>query len=343
MVTALNMLDLAALEQKPLKKAVLISMFKGQLPSPMEQLPVENAQSLAQQVVRMTDAGTPTTRNLGDAVAAYKASFSDRTETLKIIENKITMDKIYLDIKTFIQDPLALQLKSYSMIVKLTVNNLFINGDPGADTTAPAGVQYRLNRDATFVGQSVDAAGADVNTTDDLRNSFLDTVDNAVTLCGGGAPDMMVVNRQTWLMLRSILRRLKYMDLTKDSYDRQIMVYGGGGQGGGGIKIINAGQVPANALDASSAGQVILNGGNGAGGITDVFGNANATVLYLFQTQGEDGVKLLELFPLRTLKVGIDPGNPGQYVVDVTWPIGFSFPYIFCVSSVQGFDTSTAS
>lgn len=321
---ALNFLDLAALEQKPLKKAVMMSMFQSVLPSPMEQLPIENANSLAQQVVRITDYGTPSTRNLGEAVAAYKATFSDRTETLKIIENKITLDKIYLEIKTFIQDPLQLQVKAYSAVVRNLVNDLFINGDPGVTDTDPAGIFYRLNHDATFNGQSVNAAALDVDGSDANRNTWLNHIDQAITLCGGGDPDICVVNRQTWIALRAALRTLKLFDTTRDQFDRAIMTYGN-------LKIINAGNKPSGVLSAAAAGQVI-----GDDAQTDIFGNASSTPMYFFQTKGEDGVKLLQLHPLRVNKIGIDPGDPGQYVIDLTWPIGFSFPQAFCVSSVQG-------
>src|SRR5574341_1041251 len=100
---ALTMLDLAAIEQRPLKKAVLMAFFESQLPSPMEQLPIEPATALSQKTVRLTDAGTPSTRNLGDAVAAYNATFSAREETLKLLENKVTRNKVLLDVKSYIQ------------------------------------------------------------------------------------------------------------------------------------------------------------------------------------------------------------------------------------------------
>ena len=36
---AITLLDTAAIEQKPLKKAVLMAMFKGRLPSPVVSCP----------------------------------------------------------------------------------------------------------------------------------------------------------------------------------------------------------------------------------------------------------------------------------------------------------------
>jgi len=324
---AITLLDTAAIEQKPLKKAVLMAMFKGRLPSPVDFLPIENAKSLAQEVTRLTDPGTPSTRNIGEAVAAYAAVFTRGQETLKIIENKITIDKVLLDVQTYIEDPIALQTRTYSLVIKNTVNNLLVNGDPSADASDPAGLQYRLVNDAMFLAQAVNAAALDVDANDATRNSWVDYIDEAITLCGGGAPDLAVINRQTWIKFRSALRNLKVLDTTKDQFDRMIMQYGN-------TKFLDAGNTPAGALSSAATGQVILNDGS-----TSSFGTANSTPMFFLST-AEEGVRLLQLHPLRITKVGLDPGDPGQFVVDVTWPIGFLIPQKFALSSVQGLDIS---
>jgi len=322
----LTMLDMAAIQQKPLVKGIMMAMFKGVLPSPMEQLPVKTVGALAQRVSRLTDAGAPSTRNINEAVAVYAAHFTTGTETLKIIENKIPIDKVLLAEKNHIQDPMTLQTKTYSSVVRNTVNDLLINGDPVADESNPAGLQYRLGNDAMFLNQCVDANALDVDNSDTERNLWLDHIDEAITLCGGGNPDICIVNRQTWIKFRSALRVLKLLDTTKDQFDRLIMRYGN-------VRIINAGQLPANVLTSAAAGQVI---GDDTG--TSVFGTATSTPMYFLDTRSEEGCKLLQLHPLKVTRVGLDASDPGQFVVDVTWPIGFHLPQKFCVSSVQGLD-----
>ena len=328
MAGAINMLTVAATEQKPLKKAIIMAMFKGVLPSPMDFLPLGNANALSQQVTRLTDAGAPSTRNINEAVAAYEAKFTTGTETLKIIENKIQIDKVLLDVKTYIQDPLTLQIKTYSAVVRNTVNDLLINGDPGSDPTQPAGLQHRLASDALFVNQGVDAGGLNVDNNDAARLSWLNYIDEAIELCGGGKPDLCIINRQTWRAFRAAQRTLKTLDTTKDQFDRVIMQYGG-------VKFVNAGQKAANVLSSAAAGQVI-----GDDAQTDIFANASSTPMYFLSTEATEGIRLLQLHPLRVTKVGLDPGNPGQFVVDVTWPIGFLIPQKFALSSVQGLDIS---
>ena len=323
---AVNMLDVAAIEQKPLKKAIIMAMFKGVLPSPMDFLPLGNANALSQQVSRLSDAGAPSTRNINEAVAAYNAKFTTGTETLKIIENKIQIDKVLLDVKTYIQDPLTLQIKTYSAVVRNTVNDLLINGDPGSDPTQPAGLFQRLASDALFVDQGVDAGALDVDNNDANRLSWLNYIDEAIELCGGGKPDICIVNRQTWRAFRAAQRTLKTLDTTRDQFDRVIMQYGG-------VKFLNAGQKPANILDSSAAGQVI-----GDDAQTDIFGNASSTPMYFLSLEASEGVRLLQLHPLRVTRVGLNPADPGQFIVDVTWPIGFLIPQKFALSSVQGLD-----
>lgn len=323
---ALTMLDMAAIEQKPLKKAIMKAMFKGVLPSPMEQLPVETANALTQQVTRLTSAGSPSTRNINDTVSAYEAKFTTGVETLKIIENKIEVDKVLLDVKTYIQDPLSLQVTTYSAVIRNTVNHLLINGNPTADETQPAGLHYRLQNDAMFLNQGVDANGLATYTNEATALSWLNLIDEGIELCGGGAPDICVVNRQTWRGFRAALRRNKLLDTTRDQFDRVIMQYGT-------TKFINAGQKPDNVLDSSAAGQVI-----GDDTQTSIFGTASSTPMYFLSTAAEEGCKLLQLHPLRVTRVGINPNDPGKFVIDVTWPIGFLLPQKFCLSSVEGLD-----
>ena len=320
-----TLLDMAAIEKRPMARAIIRAMFTATLPSPIDTIPVVNALALSQQIVRLSDAGAPSTRNIGQAVTAYAAKFVDATETLKIIENKITIDKVLLDVKTYIQDPIKLQTDQYAQTVKLLMNELLIAGDPGTDVTQPAGLDYRLRNQALFVGQSVNAAGLNVDNSDANRNEWLDKMSEAVDLARAQA-DICIVNRQTYQALRSALRNLKLYDTTKDQFDRQVMVYDG-------VRFYDAGQKPAGALQSSATNQII-----GDDNATSIFNTGSTTPMYFLSTKGEQGVKVLQLHPLRVTKPGIDASDPGVFVIDVTWPIGFLVPHKFAISSVQGLD-----
>ena len=160
---SVTMLDVAAAEQKPLRRGILKAIFTVGLPSYVEQLPIEKANAFSQQTLRVSDMGTPSTRNVGQAVSAYNAQFDNQTETLKIIENYISIDKELLEVSSYVQDVLTMQTEAYGEVVKLTANNLLVAGNPGSDVTQPAGLDYRVRNDALFINQSVNAAGLDVD------------------------------------------------------------------------------------------------------------------------------------------------------------------------------------
>lgn len=324
---ALNALDLAVLEKDALKKGVMLAMFKSALPSPMDFLPVENAQSLTQQVIRMTDPGTPSTRNLNDTVTAYQAQFTRGAETLKIIENKVVIDPTFLDIKTYVQDPITTQIKAYAKVVRTTINDLLINGDPGSDVTQPAGFDYRLRNDADFNGQNIDGNNLDVDGSDANRLTWLDNIDEAIQQANSIA-NQIVVNKQTHLKLRSALRALKILDTTRDQFDRKIFTYGDS-------KIIDAGQKPAGVITGLAADQVIPDDTT-----TSIAGTASTTPMYFVNTVDEEAVKLLQLHPFKVTKLGINPNAPNENVTDIKWVIGFLVPQKFSIAGLDGLNIS---
>lgn len=322
-----TLLDMAVVEQKPIKKAILISMFKGRLPSPIDVLPVKGANALSQSVVRMTDPGSPSLRALNTDVAAFKARFADRDEVLTIMENKIVIDKVLLDVKSYVHDPVAMQTRAYGAIVKNTLNHIFINGDPTVTPVEPAGLDFRLRTDAHYLQQSVNANNLDVDASEANRLLFMDHLDDLFTRVNGGAASFLGVNRQTWIKIRSILRAQKVLDTTKDQFDRVIMVYGNS-------KILDCGNRPSAALkvgDGTATDQVI-----GDDTSTSTFGTAASTPIYCFSTEGDDGAQLLQLSPMKVQKLGIDAGNPSDFVIDVYWPWGFSIQDRFALGSIQG-------
>lgn len=324
---ALNALDIAVAERDPLKKGIMMAMFKSALPSPMDRLPVETANALTQQVIRMTDPGSPSTRNLNDTVTAYQAQFTRGQETLKIIENKVTVDPVFMEQKNYVQDPVQMQITAYGKVVRTTVNDLLINGDPGSDVTQPAGLDYRLRNDAMFSGQAIDGGALNVDADEASRLLWLRHIDNAIVRANGIA-NICIVNTQTWVQLRSVLRTQRLLDTTKDQFDRMIMAYGN-------TQILDAGQKPAGVITGAVAQQVIADDG-----ITGIFGDASSTPMYFLNTEGDEGARLLQLSPFKAEKLGINPNSPSEFVIDLRWVIGFLLPVKFCLSSVDGLDIS---
>lgn len=325
MASDLTLLDIAATVKEPVTSQVLLGAFEGQIPSPVDFIPTKKVSNLSMKTVRVTDPDAPTTRAIGGSAGSYKAKVGDRTESLKIIQDKVTFDVIFLKQDDYIEDPVDLQFRIYGESLKHELNNLVVNGDPGADDTEPEGLQYLLNNDAMFSGQGVDAAGLNVDSSDATRLSWLDNIDAAMELCGGGAPDICIVNRQTHRKFRSTIRALKLFDTTRDQFDRQVLMYEN-------TKFVDAGQTPAGMLSPSGT-QVLLDDG-----YTDIFGNSSASLMFFLSFKGNMGYKIAHLGPPENDRLGKNPNDPAQYVVDMTYCFGPSVPIRFGISTLQGLD-----
>lgn len=327
MASDVTLLDIAATVKEPVTSQVLLGAFEGQLPSPVDFYPTRKVDQLSMKTVRVTDPDAPTTRAIGGSAGSYKAKVSDRTESLKVIQDKVTFDVVFLKQKGYIEDPIDLQFRIYGESLKHELNNLIVNGDPGADETEPEGLQYLADNDAMFSGQGVDAGGLDVDANDANRNTWLDRIDEAMELSGGGAPDICILNRQSYRKFRSALRNLKLYDTTQDQFDRRVMMYEN-------TKFVDAGQTPAGMLSPSGT-QVLLDDG-----YTDIFGNSSASIMFFVSFKGEMGAKIAHLGPPENERLGINPNDPAQYVVSMTYCPGFSYPIRFAFSTLQGLDVS---
>lgn len=321
----LSMLDAAALQQPDMMKKIMDAMFKGTLPTPMEYIPTASAQALSAQIVRITDAGSPAVRDINAEPAVYKASLTTGVENLKIIANTQIVDKVLLEQKNFVTDPLEVQTRTYAQAVRAFMNHLLINGNPGTTVAEPSGLDYRLRNDATFIGQSMDGNSlALLAVTDAEMATWLELIDNAIARLRGQC-DMIIVNLQTWLKFRSALRTAKLLATTRDSFDREITMYGT-------VKMIDAGQKPAGLVTGAAADQVIGNDTQ-----TSIFDAAvtASTPMYFLSTNSEEGFRILQMHPLRVERFPPSSGNPSSHVLDWTWPVGFYTPIKFCIASVQ--------
>lgn len=310
-------------EKNPVLKKVYEGFFKGRLPTPTDFIPRETVDSFGPRSLHLTSTDTPTTRNLNGAAGAYRVKYADRNETVKIIQDALKIDVEQTEV-SYVRDPIDLQLTQYGRDLSAHENDLLINGNPDTDDTQPAGLLYRFNNDAAMLGQGVDAANLVPNTNDATRDSFLLLLDEASELCGGGSPDLMVMNRQSWRIFRACLRNRKFLDQNRDQFDRMIQSYNG-------AKFVNPGKTAATQLSAAAAGQIML-----ADGTTSIFGTASMSQIIFLATEGDDGIRILQVHGLKTQKVGINPNNTTELVQDMRSTFGLMLPSQFCASILDG-------
>ncbi len=325
MVGEIPLIESALHEKNPALKEVYEGMFKGRLPSHSEYIPRTTVDTFGPKSLHLTLTDRPTTRNLNAPAGSYRAKWSDRSETIKVIQDSLKIDIEQTEVSYMSgQDPIDLNLRQYGRDLLALENELILTGDPSADDTVPAGLQFRFNNDATLIGQAVDANNLDIDASDANRFSFLEFLDESHELCGGGVVDIMCMNRQTWRKFRAALRVLRILDNHQDQFDRMVNTYNG-------AMFCNPGLRPENQLSAAPAGQIIP-----VDTTTSVFGDANTTPIYNISHKGKEGLRVLQVHGLKTDRLGRNPENVTEVVVDMRSTLGLFLPTKFCVSLLDG-------
>ena len=328
---AMTIIEAAMLEQKKLRKGVLQAFWENLQPSPAERIPWEGTTSLGVTVAMLGQVDAPTMRHLNPAsITAWQARFDQMQETLKILENTIVIDPVLLEIKDTVQDLRVSQVTAYMRTVNYLVNDLFINGDGVTNPTNPHGIKYRLENDAKFAGQTIDAgvaAAFDVDASDANRYTWLEFLDKTIYLIDGGKPDAIICNQQTWLKFWDALRRLRLLDQTKDQFDREILRYRG-------IPILDAGQKVAGAILGGASNQVIADDGE----TSPIYARANTTSMYAVKW-GPDYCLGLQLGGGLDVKHFGELGSATyQDVTRLRWVFGFATFHPRCVARLAGLD-----
>jgi len=325
MVGEIPLIESALHEKNPALKEVFEGMFKGRLPSHSEYIPRTTVDTFGPKSLHLTLTDRPTTRNLNAAAGSYRAKWSDRSETIKVIQDSLKIDIEQTEVSYMSgQDPIDLNLRQYGRDLLALENELILTGDPTADDTVPSGLQFRFNNDATLIGQAVDAGDLDIDADDTSRFAFLEFLDESHELCGGGVVDIMCMNRQTWRKFRAALRVLRILDNHQDQFDRMVNTYNG-------AMFCNPGLRPENQLSAAPAGQIIP-----VDTTTSVFGDANTTPIYNISHKGKEGLRVLQVHGLKTDRLGRNPENVTEVVVDMRSTLGLFLPTKFCVSLLDG-------
>jgi len=138
----------------------------------------QNVEALDATVVYISGYPALTWRNVGGTPGEAKATFAQRTEALKAIGGQIPVDRLVLKAKNTVQDLRQSQIDAHVEAMAYEFNDMFINGDPLADESIPAGLRYRMTNEERFTSQTISAGAAyDVDADDahllphDLLNS----------------------------------------------------------------------------------------------------------------------------------------------------------------------------
>lgn len=318
---ALTLADMASLAENKLRQGVIYGLAKATRMGDL--LPFTSTNALDATVVYISGYPSLSWRNVGGTPAESKATFAQRTEALKALSAKMTVDRLVLRAKNLVQDLPSSQIKAHTEAIAFEFNDMFINGDPTADASIPAGIRYRVGNEARFTDQRLNT-GADISiapgATEAVMHSFLDLINNAVSRVGD-QPDAIICNRQTKLAITSVARRLKCYDVTKDSFDRKVDRFDG-------IPIVDIGPKRSAAHKGAAYGtadQILLHNAYPIGGA------ANSSLLYVVRF-GEDFLCGIQNGDITVENFVKDPGNPQNLVAYIEWvcTIGIFRPDAIC-------------
>jgi hypothetical protein len=301
---ALTLADMGALAETKLRQGVIYGLAKatrmGQL------LPFVPTEALDATVVYISGYPALSWRNVGGTPAESKATFAQRTEALKALSAKITVDRLVLKAKNLVQDLRASQIKAHTEALAFEFNDTFINGDPTADASSPAGIRYRMQNEERFTNQILSAGAAyDVDADSAHIHTWLDLIDEGFDRVGN-EPSAIICNRQTKRKLAGVARREKLFDVTKDMFDREIERYRG-------VPIVDIGPNRAGAHKGAAyatTDQILLHNGYGA--------SSNASEMYIVRF-GEDDLCGIQNGDVVVENFVKDPGSPQNLVAYIEW------------------------
>jgi len=252
MLTLADMAQLSTLT--PFTQAIVYSMLShSQL---FERLPFDEVGDINTMVMEATGLPTPSHRAINPtAINVAQARFGQRVESLKIISDKIRVDRQLLNNKSSHVDPRTAAIDQYSRAVAYEVVNQYFNGNPVTNPDQPAGLIYRFQTDLRLSSgsaapatqkQVIDANAQNRDlTAAAARLDFLNDIHELISLIDGGNPDVLLTNRQGKLALGAAARGERQMRTDKDMFGRRMEVWED-------IPIIDVGYSPSGALDRSS-------------------------------------------------------------------------------------------
>lgn len=324
----ITLLDELALERNELRAGIIQSMLEQVQIT--DRIPWETTQSMNITVTRLTEIPRIPMRALNEVPDQVMVKHAQSQETLYIMDTDIDIDPVLLMAKNTVMSLEVAQTKGASAGIGYQVNDLFINGDTGADPRVPMGMKVRLRDDDRFVGGTVNATP---NTT---KLDWSPTAADADLLAGLYALDRLhmfvlrgktsafISNQQFVLNTWAALRKLKLLDITRDQFDREINMYRN-------VPILDIGYQPENAIngvpDATTVKDNQIIGFNadqyddaaedpGPGNGANAYENTNTIYGVVW---GENSMVGLQEQPLKVDPIGKTQEPPHFYRTNLLW------------------------
>lgn len=224
---------LAKIETEALKKGIILNLLR--YCDVMSVIPWEGVDSLKTIAVRWASLPTVNFRKINEGYTPNEGDTEQVWESVYGFGGEIKFDRVFSKIKTTIIDPKVSQTNMKLKAMALTFNDYFINGDHATDEDGFEGLKKRVSlmpaRQTVYVAAS-NAAALDPTASVANARAFLDKLEEAFYKCNGGAVSMMIGNEGTRWGLGRVVRYAQtgganWLDITKDSFDREVLTYKG--------------------------------------------------------------------------------------------------------------------
>ena len=291
---AINYAQVAKLENNPLRKGIITNLLRDS--RVLEWMPFENVNSLSSVAVRWTNLPDVAFRKINTGYTASEGDVEQVYESVYGFGGDIEIDRVFDKLGNMIQDPKALQIDMKTKAMALYFNYYLIHGDHTADADGFEGLQVRIDNMPT--SQKVRAS----STTDILdptasagnARRFLDKWEEAHYKANSGQVNVILMNQGLYYGFGRALRYIgtsagSLLDVTKDSFDREILTYKG-------AKFVDMG------LRADQSTEIITNAETAEDGGTD------ATSVYFVSFGMDNGITGIQLSDMETY----DPLDGGE-------------------------------
>jgi len=327
MADAWTLAELSKIETDTLRKSVIDTLLMES--NLMQVVPWETIGQLATTIVRVQDLPSVGFRKINEGYAAGIGHFEQKVENISLMGCYLDCDKAIARAKNTIADARAIAQVMALKAMAYKFNDKFINGNPATDPEEFKGLQKRVDDVYTdgYTEQYIDNAGTSGDgillSTGESHN-FLNKLDQLIYSIKGHSPDFLLMNKKMLLALRSLLRKEKLLDNTKDMFDRVVDVYQG-------CRLVDIG------VKADQLTEIITNTET-----LEAAGAAESTSIYAAKFGIGELLWGIQEYPLEVEDKGLLEAKP-VYRAEVDWPLGLALADPRAVGRLYGVipDSST--
>jgi len=327
MADAWTLSELSKIETDTLRKSVIDTLLMES--NLMQMLPWETIGQLATTIVRVQDLPSVGFRKINEGYAAGVGHFEQKVENISLMGCYLDCDKAIARAKNTIADARAISQVMALKAMAYKFNDKFINGNPASDPEEFKGLQKRVDDlyAEGYTEQYIDNAGTSGDgillSTAESHN-FLNKLDQLIYSIKGHSPDFLLMNKKMLLALRSILRKEKLLDNTRDMFDRVVDVYQG-------CRLVDIG------VKADQSTEIITNTET-----LEAAGAAESTSIYAVKFGIGELLWGIQEYPLEVEDKGLLEASP-VYRTEVDWPLGLALADPRAIGRLYGIipDSST--